>query len=235
MGADVPDPFCGATILTPYHALTAAHCTQNDAKKLIDYLGLIVGAHDMKHTNDTQILRIEKFLDHENYEALSNGTFYLNDIALVVLKNEIIFNTNAGPACLPIVPLELKGQYVKVMGWGRTQPEGQGSNVLMQTDLKITPYETCGIFFKLNPQRTQFCTFGKNRDTCRGDSGGPVVWIDPETNKLTLVGVVSHGSKVCGKKPAVSTDVSRYLDWIQNAISSSGKAGKTCQKIRTVV
>ncbi|XP_014293119.1 venom serine protease [Halyomorpha halys] len=236
-GDEEPEAFCGATILTPFHAITAAHCTQDQVKEYIDYIKLLVGAHNVKNVGkEVQFIPVEKFLDHEDYTPKDpNGRPQLNDVSLVVLKEEIRFNVNVGPACLPTGQLELERQYVKVMGWGLTQTGGEGSNVLREVNLMVVPYKTCESFFNLNPQRGQFCSFGKNKDTCKGDSGGPLVWVDPETNRLTLVGLVSYGSKTCGTNPAVNTDVSRYLDWIQTKISGSGKPGTTCQKMNATL
>ncbi|XP_066909617.1 venom serine protease, partial [Halyomorpha halys] len=238
-GEEVPDAFCGATILTQYHAITAAHCTQDRVREFIDYIRLLVGAHDVINVDKgAQFIPVEKFMDHENYSPKDpEGRAQVNDVSLVVLKEEIRFNVNVGPACLPTGQLELERQYVKVCvsGWGLTQVGGEGSNVLREVNLMIVPYKTCESFFNLNPERSQFCTFGKSKDTCKGDSGGPLVWVDPGTNKLTLVGLVSYGNLKCGTKPAVNTDVSRYLDWIQTAISGSGKPGTTCQKMNATL
>ncbi|CAH1397116.1 unnamed protein product [Nezara viridula] len=228
-----PQAFCGATILTPYHALTAAHCTQGQVLENIEYISLLVGAHDVTNVDSrAQWVPVERFHDHENYSELdSNGIPHINDVSLVVLKEEIRFNVNVGPACLPTEELELERQYVNAMGWGLTATGGEGSNVLRQVNLQVIAYKTCNSLFKLNPNRSQLCTFGKNKDTCRGDSGGPLVWLDPETNRLTLIALVSYGSKNCGARPSVNTDVSHYLNWIQTAISESGKPGTTCQKM----
>lgn len=66
----------------------------------------------------------------------------------------------------------------------------------------------------------QMCAGGeKGKDSCNGDSGGPLMTID-HSNKLQpymyCAGIVSFGPKACGMEgwPGVYTRVSAYMDWI---------------------
>lgn len=57
----------------------------------------------------------------------------------------------------------------------------------------------------------------KGKDSCRGDSGGPLMWENPDRNKIyEFVGVVSFGTFPCGSEnvPGVYTKVYEYLSWI---------------------
>lgn len=67
----------------------------------------------------------------------------------------------------------------------------------------------------------QLCTAGQEgRDTCEGDSGGPLmrfeVLEDNGTPRYYLLGIVSFGPRRCGTAdlPGVFTKVSNYVDWI---------------------
>lgn len=65
------------------------------------------------------------------------------------------------------------------------------------------------------------CVGGKiGYDSCTGDSGGPLMKVEAVDGppKYYLIGIVSFGSKQCGKFaiPAVYTQVSQYLTWILN-------------------
>lgn len=57
------------------------------------------------------------------------------------------------------------------------------------------------------------------KDACKGDSGGPA--IAKIKGKATLVGITSWGLG-CGlpNKPGVYTKVGKFVDWIQNVLSS---------------
>lgn len=59
----------------------------------------------------------------------------------------------------------------------------------------------------------------KGFDTCKGDSGGPLMTTDSSngTPYWYMVGVVSFGASPCGLEgyPGVYTRVSAYMDWIE--------------------
>lgn len=64
------------------------------------------------------------------------------------------------------------------------------------------------------------CAGGEaRRDSCNGDSGGPLMGLD-QTDRLFpytyLAGLVSRGPKMCGTPgfPAVYTRIDKYLQWI---------------------
>ena len=61
-----------------------------------------------------------------------------------------------------------------------------------------------------------FCAGGfDSKDTCTGDSGGPVTL---NRNKLTyfLIGITSYGNPICARdlQQGIYTNVSYYVDWI---------------------
>ena len=66
----------------------------------------------------------------------------------------------------------------------------------------------------------QLCAGGeKGRDSCRGDSGGPLMTISIDKNRDVhwyAAGVVSFGPSPCGMEnwPGVYTKVSKYVPWI---------------------
>ena len=45
------------------------------------------------------------------------------------------------------------------------------------------------------------------------DSGGPVLWQDPTTRRLVLIGIISMG-RGCGVTAGLNTRVGAYIDWI---------------------
>ena len=56
------------------------------------------------------------------------------------------------------------------------------------------------------------------KDSCGGDSGGPMVVRKP-SGSWYQAGIVSFGPKRCGiGRPGVYTKVSKYLDWIRNTL-----------------
>jgi len=57
-------------------------------------------------------------------------------------------------------------------------------------------------------------------DTCKGDSGGPLMYYSPIKRQYELVGIISFGTG-CGhpNHSGIYTRVSAYLDWIESIIS----------------
>lgn len=86
-------------------------------------------------------------------------------------------------------------------------------------------YENCQDVYKSK-------TFGQDRlcaggdegvDTCRGDSGGPLMLQIGQ--RWFAYGIVSHGPSKCGSKglPGVYTNVSFFSVWIERKIA--GESG----------
>jgi secreted trypsin-like serine protease len=73
--------------------------------------------------------------------------------------------------------------------------------------------------FSLNLWSNQMCAGGEGRkDSCNGDSGGPLMYYDGKHYQAT--GIVSFGHDNCGtdKVPGVYTRVSAYNTWIRRHI-----------------
>ncbi|KAJ8928425.1 hypothetical protein NQ314_019014 [Rhamnusium bicolor] len=61
------------------------------------------------------------------------------------------------------------------------------------------------------------------RDTCTGDSGGPLTKSMRVNNvrRAYVIGIVSYGLRECGTAPAVYVNVTHYVDWILENIKQS--------------
>nr|ATU82488.1 venom S1 protease 16 [Lethocerus distinctifemur] len=219
--------FCGGAVVTEHHVVTAAHCTYGEDRKR---LAVVVGEHNLADATESRFTKIymaDKVIEHELYDD-DTSQF---DIALIVSsRRKIAYNMAVGPICLPKSPFnaaELEGHFVKVMGWGDLQYKGEKAKVLMKVNLRVVDFNTCAQRYSDNSinlkTRHQFCTYSLNKDSCQGDSGGPVVWLDPETNRYTLVGIVSFGRACAGPDPGVNTDVMHFMDWVIHHINADSK------------
>lgn len=59
----------------------------------------------------------------------------------------------------------------------------------------------------------------EGEDSCKGDSGGPLMW-EKKDNFFEIVGVVSFGPRKCGLEnvPGVYTKVYAYDSWIRQNV-----------------
>lgn len=175
----------------------------------------------------TQALPEAVFI-HEGY---NHDAGFDNDIALIKLKNKVTINRNVMPVCLPrkeASSLMRADTIGTVAGWGLTQ-KGFLARNLMFVDIPIVDHQKCtSAYAKLYPGRkvtaNMLCaglqTGGK--DSCRGDSGGALVFLDNETQRWFVGGIVSWGSINCGEADqyGVYTKVINYISWIENIMSN---------------
>ncbi|XP_026332619.1 venom serine protease 34-like [Hyposmocoma kahamanoa] len=88
---------CGGVIIDKRWVMTAAHCL---VTQTINNIAVIVGEHDTSTGSDTNAVQgfaPKRFIIHPNF----NQNNYDNDIALIELNSDIMFNDRVGPVCLP--------------------------------------------------------------------------------------------------------------------------------------
>ena len=124
-------------------------------------------------------------------------------------------------------------QYVKALGWGKTLPgpEGRYSTILIGVNLDLLPLSECSRnpYYRARVGPTTLCASREGKDTCTGDSGGPLMLTYARTYPKAVseeyrevqIGVVSWG-KGCAQEgnPGVYTRVSAYLGWIKRAMAA---------------
>ncbi|XP_049806154.1 venom serine protease-like [Schistocerca nitens] len=200
---------CGASIISTRHAVTAAHCL---LLYTADTLALLVGDHNIATGTDTDkaaLYRLQQLVAHPDYE----DSTHLNDIGVVRVVGQITYNVAVGPVCLPFLYTytDFQGVTVQALGWGTTSFGGPLSDVLMETNLTVISPSACDSNAATAEYRV--CTYRNGTDACQSDSGGPLLWQDPYSMRLQLVGIISYGSS-CAVSPATNTRVTAYLQWI---------------------
>ncbi|XP_028672172.1 mast cell protease 1A-like [Erpetoichthys calabaricus] len=197
---------CGGFLILPNFILTAAHCKGQSITALL-------GAHNhSKKEKSWQEIPVKEIIPHECF----NNRTKVNDIMLLKLKHSAKIKHNVGTISIPKRGDPFSPYNCSVAGWGRTETNGKGSNVLREVKVNVNVHilSISQIFLRGT---------GMKGD-CEGDSGGPLVCQD-NLNKPTAVGIVSYGSKRCEDPGSnVYTRVSAYRDWIEMKINASSSA-----------
>ncbi|XP_006885962.1 PREDICTED: mannan-binding lectin serine protease 2 [Elephantulus edwardii] len=204
--------------------LTAAHAIY-EQKDDASSLDIRMGALKRVSPHYTQAWA-EAIYIHEGY---THGADFNNDIALIKLKDKVVINNNIMPICLPRKEAEsFIGSTGTVAGWGLTQ-RGFLARNLMFVDIPIVDHQKCTAAYEkqaypgVRVTDNMLCAGLESggKDSCKGDSGGALVFLDNETQRWIVGGIVSWGSINCGEAEqyGVYTKVTNYIPWIKNIIS----------------
>ncbi|CAG2249820.1 PRSS7 [Mytilus edulis] len=194
---------CGATLIDPYYAITAAHCVESWSSYMI-HVGEVKESEMLGARDDGQRLYVAQVWSHPDYRGSSNS--YLSDIAIVRLSQPANYNAYVRPACLAT---EVKESFDNcyVTGWGYKE----------DIEFAPVPDHLQEANLNINVPATGICVENKNpySPSCHGDSGGPLV-CQNEYGRWELVGVTSFGKPYCrgDQIPAIYQSVPYHIDWI---------------------
>ncbi|XP_071805784.1 trypsin-2-like [Asterias amurensis] len=209
--------FCGGTLVHPNWVISGAQCSLfGDGSK--GHVGL--GYHNIKqHDGPNQQFIQGTWIIHSQYGQGSHSMD--NDIALIHLDTPASMNSDV--QAIGIASSEPKtGTELLVSGWGSTHPSiWERPDKLQEAILfKNSPEDCKNAYGSTVISDNMFCASvqGGTKDSCRGDSGGPIVSnfaADSHQAGVQLDGIISWGYG-CAKAshPGVYTKISNYCDWI---------------------
>ncbi|XP_052749534.1 phenoloxidase-activating enzyme-like [Galleria mellonella] len=229
---------CGGALISARYILTAGHCVVGAVLDLGTPKNIRLGEYDTSNdgsdcvategggedcSDPPVIIPIERSIPHPQYDPTTRK----NDIALIRMRQNAPFTDFIRPICLPTMDITLNPPSnfrLFVAGWGAVNETINKSNIKLHVSVPFVNSKECVPVYSHPKRRAslwnkQLCAGGeKDKDSCKGDSGGPLMY---ENGRIyELVGVVSFGPKPCGVEniPGVYTKVYEYNTWIRSTI-----------------
>jgi secreted trypsin-like serine protease len=194
--------FCGGSMISPLHILTAAHCIYGASASELQIWGGGL-SRDVGYK-----INVQAIFQHPYY----NPDTLANDIAVIKIGSAFPQTYGIRSVKLPTVTAAV-GVTLTATGFGSIVPGGGTyPDDLMYVDITVISSTQCSSYFSITAA-TMICAYDVNQGTCYGDSGGPLVAGSKTT--ATQHGVVSFVSaNGCATAPSVFARVSYFRSWV---------------------
>lgn len=213
--SNMNDVYCGAVIISEYWLITAAHCNHDYIRHVIAGVSTIPQQNSHQLNTDYAFTITHK-INHPNYTPKN----FANDIALIRVNRSLL------SVAQPILIASITEQHTAnnmfanhwvthqnsdanliASGWGKTNVNRTNNTVypypaqLQLITLAGVPDHNCN---GLRAEHSHIVCADSNidgliKDVCSGDSGGPLIWQDPQQISeddfgLRVLGIASNGA-----------------------------------------
>lgn len=219
---DEKSNYCHGTLITPSHILTTAVCASNS---LLNETMVVLGEYDVSteidctgiHCADpVQRRKLSKIIVHDGYDSAT----FENDIAVLVLDQDVLISNSIRPICLPLIKFEVgevNQPNVYNTLWA-TLPRPQ------QYWMRYVTLEECEqrIGHRINLVQGQICAssyYSKPIELAGG--AGSALEVEYH-NRMYQVGTLSVGLLDAEPgTPFVYVDVPKYIKWIHDTVKNN--------------
>lgn len=225
---------CGGSLIAPNVVLGAAHC----AGPVADYIQL-GKKHVEERANILSGDQVETFrIQKQVFHPLWNRRLFYKDMVLYKLDGK----TNKKPVKLTTSNrddvMDDPGKLNTILGWGKTDINGDPSPYLRHTEVDYIPHRECVShkysYGSIIKEDAMMCFADTGKDACQGDSGGPLVQVDKRRRNDPVydvqIGVISWGVDCAHRRyPGVYAKID--FDWIEHAVCNSinGLSPESCK------